>query len=307
MAMALFMLPLLLLSASVFCDKGILITGGSDSPTSVELFLPGADQSCQLPQISGIRDNHSQCGKIVCGGDDYYARDDCVQMNEQGQWSEIGTTVEYRTDHICWSINGEILLMGGSYDEQSTENLNLESGVGQSGYRLQYPSRGACLIQDDLTLSAIVTAREAVSRYDQNGWIEDLPSMQQLRNWHGCGSYTSNEGEQVLIVAGGWDTPNFNILDSVEMLTMGSSAWVFTNPLPRDLVYNRIISMDNTLFMLGGGNRAPNGVLQPFSDIWTWNSEENKWEKVGDMLLARLSHAASVIEVSESLLSNCNY
>ena len=65
--------------------------------------------------------------------------------------------------------------------------------------------------------------------------------------------------------------------------------------------------MDNTLFMLGGGNRAPNGVLQPFSDIWTWNSEENKWEKVGDMLLARLSHAASVIEVSESLLSNCNY
>lgn len=83
MAMALFMLPLLLLSASVFCDKGILITGGSDSPTSVELFLPGADQSCQLPQISGIRDNHSQCGKIVCGGDDYYARDDCVQMNEQ--------------------------------------------------------------------------------------------------------------------------------------------------------------------------------------------------------------------------------
>ena len=58
---------------------------------------------------------------------------------------------------------------------------SLESGVGQSGYRLQYPSRGACLIQDDLTLSAIVTAREAVSRYDQNGWIEDLPSMQQLR------------------------------------------------------------------------------------------------------------------------------
>ena len=73
----------------------------------------------------------------------------------------------------------------------------------------------------------------------------DLP-----RNWHGCGSYTSNEGslftcccnfpsnlfcagEQVLIVAGGWDTPNFNILDSVELLTIGSSAWVFTNPLPR--------------------------------------------------------------------------
>ena len=84
--------------------------------------------------------------------------------------------------------------MGGSYDEQSTEIFNIELGEGQSGFRLQYPSRGACVISDDITNTAIVTAREQVSRYDSSGWIEDLPSMQQLRNWHGCGSYTSNEG-----------------------------------------------------------------------------------------------------------------
>ena len=35
---------------------GILITGGSDSPTSVELYLPDTGQSCLLPSISGQRE-----------------------------------------------------------------------------------------------------------------------------------------------------------------------------------------------------------------------------------------------------------
>ena len=50
--------------------------------------------------------DHSQCGRIVCGGNDYYARDDCVQMDEEGEWTEIGATVEYRTDHACWNVDG---------------------------------------------------------------------------------------------------------------------------------------------------------------------------------------------------------
>ena len=33
-------------------------------------------------------------------------------------------------------------------------------------------------------------------RYDQSGWIEDLPPMQQNRNWHGCASYKTDSGKK---------------------------------------------------------------------------------------------------------------
>ena len=36
-------------------------------------------------------------------------------------------------------------------------------------------------------------------RYDQSGWIEDLPPMQQNRNWHGCASYKTDSGTELLI------------------------------------------------------------------------------------------------------------
>ena len=88
--------------------------------------------------------NHSQCNRTVCGGDDYYARDDCVTMGEDGQWTEVGALMEFRTDHACWDIPGmgEFLLFGGSYDEQSTEVFNLDNGAAESSFTLEYPSRG---------------------------------------------------------------------------------------------------------------------------------------------------------------------
>ena len=54
--------------------------------------------------------NHSQCNRTVCGGDDFYARDDCVAMGEDGEWTEVGTMMEFRTDHACWDIEGELYI-----------------------------------------------------------------------------------------------------------------------------------------------------------------------------------------------------
>ena len=51
------------------------------------------------------------------------------------------------------------------------------------------------MIDDMETGTAILSARQAVSRYDQSGWIEDLPSLQQNRNWHGCASFKTDSGE----------------------------------------------------------------------------------------------------------------
>ena len=39
-----------------------------------------------------------------------------------------------------------------------------------------------------------------VSRYGTAGHIEDLPSLNQGRYSHGCGSYTDDSGEQVIVI-----------------------------------------------------------------------------------------------------------
>ena len=53
----------------------------------------------------------------------------------------------------------------------------------------------ACAISDGATV--VVTggapARDTVSRYTRNGWIEDLPSLIEGRQNHGCASFAKNE------------------------------------------------------------------------------------------------------------------
>ena len=41
--------------------------------------------------------------------------------------------------------------------------------------------------------------RAIVSIYDENGWRRDLPSLQQKRNSHGCGSYINDDNNIVSI------------------------------------------------------------------------------------------------------------
>ena len=77
--------------------------------------------------------------------------------------------------------------------------------------------------------------------------------------------------------------------------------------------------------MVGGGNRI-DGSLMSYSDIFELELETfrhhlhyisnsychsyfiiSRWRKLGDMIQPRLSHAASVIEVTESIFSATLY
>ena len=70
-----------------------------------------------------------------------------------------------------------------------------------------------------------------IKRYGVSGWLEDLPSLTQGRESHGCGAYTDQGNmvrehlimvcwhhvTQVLLVTGGWDGVSRG-LDSTEIL-----------------------------------------------------------------------------------------
>ena len=258
--------------------------------------------------------DHSQSGLIVCGGDDFYARDDCVAMDgETGQWSTLGRTVGHRTDHSSWLAPDGLMFIGGDYDDEiSTEIISLEDGKSRPHYQLQYSGRGACLIPDDSTGTYILTSGTDVSRYDSDGWVESLPRMMQFRNWHGCGSYQAESGELILLVAGGWDMTDLSFLSSVETLTLGASAWNFGPALPRELSNLVGATVDNKIFMLGGFNREqqatagrPATAIQPYADVLQWQPDSLAWTKVGEMLEPTDSHAVSTIELNEKLLEIC--
>merc|ERR1719495_1007525 len=93
---------------------------------------------------------------------------------------------------------------------------------GVTGVNMKYNTWYACSITDHTTNSVIITGGSytlrTVSRYTTTGHVEDLPSLNQGRSLHGCGAYTDDSGEQVLLVAGGADD-DWNDLSSTEMLT----------------------------------------------------------------------------------------
>ena len=189
---------------------------------------------------------------------------------ETGEWRSLGRTVAHRTDHTSWLSPEGLMILGGDYGNQTdTEMVSLEDGTSRPSYELHYSGRGACLIPDHDTGSYILTSGSDVSRYDVTGWLESLPEMLQFRNWHGCGSYQTEGGGMKLLVAGGWDIPNFSFLSSVETLTIGDSTWSFAPALPRALAYVVGASVDNKILMVGGSDRDNKYSGQPVMESLT--------------------------------------
>ena len=64
--------------------------------------------------------------------------------------------------------------------------------------------RWACSIPDKDTNTFVVTGGKEtsgkVSRYNQNGWQEDLPDLKNGRWSHGCSNFVSGESETVMQV-----------------------------------------------------------------------------------------------------------
>jgi len=178
---------------------GIVISGGSQGLNKwVELFIPSSGDSCLFPSVPDIRENHSMNKMFICGGDDFYARDLCIQFVD-GQWKTLSATLDSRDDHSGWLTPEGLVLMGGSYNGgKSTEVIPIEGGEGGYSFSLNYEVRGSCVIEEDDTIIVTGGMGAEVSRYDTLGWLEDLPSMVRIRNNHGCGAYTDSQGAQVV-------------------------------------------------------------------------------------------------------------
>ena len=116
----------------------MLITGGydGDSLSSVEIFNPSNPSfSCQLPNMTVTRSQHTAVGRTVCGG--YRDGEQTCETLDNGQWQVSHRLQQRRDGHVMWQSPSQgIIVMGGwtSGTQNTTERLE---GNG-NGWDLQH-------------------------------------------------------------------------------------------------------------------------------------------------------------------------
>ena len=89
-----------------------------------------------------------------------------------------------------------------------------------------------------------------VQRYNKDGFIETLPSLNEGRFHHGCASYLKND-KKVYIVTGGRPSAIEDFISTTEILMEGNTKWKLVGLLPEGLFAGRIATVDNRVFFLG--------------------------------------------------------
>ena len=93
---------------------------------------------------------------------------------------------------------------------------------------------------------------DRVTRYDADGWLDDLASLQQGRRMHGCSQFSDNYGYLRAIVAGGYDQSH-QTLSSSEMFDYSSNEWEVISSLPVAVFGLTGVTLNNKPVMTGIG------------------------------------------------------
>ena len=109
---------------------------------SVEVFNPHTNHSCRLADLPGeVRYGHTLCGQMLCGGGDFSSTQrSCLKLNPlTGAFSPTSVRlVEEREDHLCWDVDGDVLLLGGGFSQRSTELVNSDGLSSSASFNLIY-------------------------------------------------------------------------------------------------------------------------------------------------------------------------
>ena len=95
--------------------------------------------------------------------------------------------------------------MGGWTDGGDIETTLLKpDGTSEAGWDMQQETLVACSVEDTATGTLLViggsdTSNELsdVHRYDEDGYVEALPSLNYARVGHGCAGYYNDDGDLV--------------------------------------------------------------------------------------------------------------
>merc|ERR1711988_1430978 len=305
--------------ASNTTAEALIISGGRPDDSvgnSVEAYIPSTGQHCQLPDLPGDpRLYHTMEEMTVCGGSFISTTKYCLTLID-GTWQTTTTLLNSRFHHSSWASPSGVILLGGSYsysyrqprDRDTSERIQ-EDGTSVSGFPLEYHLESACAI--NLGSSVIITGGEhshnKVSEYSESGFTRYLPELQQGRENHGCSYFDNEEGTKTLLVTGGYYNSfwSWYELSSTELLVENSAKWIYSGELPTPRYGLRGANIDQRVIITGGGNcdedynNYNNNNNTYYDDILEFKPSSGTWSLVDRMMVARRSHAVSVISTEK--------
>jgi len=200
--------------------------------------------------------------------------------SKDAQWTIFTNRIGNQENCVSLATPDGILLMGGN----TRRGVNLVKPDGSYEYdvfQLKRMIDRGCGIEDEGSL--IITgggnngrgnpiASKLVDRYDSQGFVENLPEMNQERTDHGCGFF-QKDGKKILVVAGGYQG-RYVKLSSTETHVLGSSSWTYLEfSLPRPMRIPASVSINNKIYILVGDGKRYNAKLEVFQ------FDGEKWEE----------------------------
>jgi len=277
-----------------------------EAGTTAELYDVNTGNQCRLPDLPlfDTRSFHTQNGNLACGGKDTSTT--CLQFINGG-WITSHQLQTERYHHTSWrTSSGDVLLVGGLGEFQSTELVKMDGTTEMGTLQLKYKSSGACLIdegdtflltggydRDTFHLTGGYDTLTAVSRYTATSHVKDLSNLNTGRDSHACGWYVDSDGKRMNIVAGGLD--GSNTLDSVEVNVAEQDNWWYGTKLPTALAGLKGVTVMSQFYITGGWNadfKYEDAILHYKGSTSTNNG---LWEPVGQMNVSRGYHAVSLV------------
>jgi len=277
------------LVVKVVDEKVILVAGGRSSTQSVEAITTDGTPLCTLPDLPDERYAHTMDNHIMCGGGN--TQSSCLHY-VAGKWTKYRNDLQFeRANHVSWRRQDrEVIIMGGGNGKKTSEVVS--SSNHQKGFNLQHEVYSACAIKldDYFIITGGNPSITTVSKYDKNGLVTDLTSMNTGRRNHACGHYYRDTNELIYLVTGGYNGKN---IVSTEVMSSSGSHWKYVGNLPLAVRAPSGISVNNKIFITGGfGVDWVNTILK-------FNPASNEWEKTGELSVARGYHAVAVLPLKE--------
>jgi len=294
-------LPLLHLAQATTCQgqhcpTGLIISGGHRTETSIETF-PADDLSCNIPPFPApgrVDHSLSVVGRqlVTCGGE--YTLTSCISWRSgQDEWTEYATLSQKREVHAAVVLPTDHLIVLGGYDTSSRYTGEIVRG--EKRVTLQNGGFGTCAVAYQtgfLTIGGFGDSVEhgKVDRYDSEGnYLGSLPDLATPRRFHACTSFLTDNGEQALLVAGGFN--GIDYLSSTELFSNGR--WTTGGNLPRPLVSLKAGFFKQQLVVTGGQVDVGNYR----DEVLLFSPSTNAWTKIGKLQNGRTTHAIAEVNL----------
>jgi len=136
-----------------------------------------------------------------------------------------------------------------------------------------------------------------VDRFDFKGnYLGPLPDLIGQRQNHACTTFTSSNGEEGLLVVGGFSGTRF--LSTTELYLPSNQQWTQGGDFPRKAQGLRAAFMNGKVVVTGGYFiHFPASTTDTYDEVYQYEETAEIWSEIGKMKKARGNHAIAAINL----------